>query len=187
MPKLTTISSGGAKNNPDPTGSPVTLEIEICGAIAPGAEMVIYFAPNTNKGFQDALQMAIHDEVHRPSVLSVTWGAPESVWNRQALHAIDSALQSAAEKEITVCCAAGDGGVSDGLQDGLHHVDFPASSPYALACGGTSLKTSGKTIAAEVVWNDPGRGATGGGLSSVFPLPAWQTNVSVSFGSRMSV
>jgi hypothetical protein len=182
-PKLTTIPSGGATNNPNRTGTPVTFGIEICGAIAPQAEIVVYFAPNSPRGFHDALRMAIHDEVHRPAVLSVPWGGPESTWSRGALKAIDGALQLAAEKAITVCCAAGNGGVSDGLRDGLRHVDFPASSPYALACGGTCLTAFGKTISAEVVWNDPEGGATGGGLSRVFPLPAWQTNVTASVGS----
>jgi len=62
----------------------------------------------------------------------------------------------------------------------LNHVDFPASSPYALACGGTRLQSSGTTIASEKVWNElPNEGATGGGISDFFPLPAWQSGAHI--------
>jgi kumamolisin len=82
---------------------------------------------------------------------------------------------------ITVCVASGDNGSSDGVNDGANHVDFPASSPYALACGGTSLQASGTTITGESVWNDGAQGgASGGGVSSVFPLPAWQDGLHVT-------
>ncbi|MGA8381124.1 MAG: hypothetical protein WB710_08335, partial [Stellaceae bacterium] len=58
---------------------------------------------------------------------------------------------------------------------GGDHVDFPASSPHALACGGTRLEAAGGAVSAESVWNDGAQGgAGGGGVSSVFALPAWQ-------------
>jgi kumamolisin len=77
---------------------------------------------------------------------------------------------------ITVCVAAGDSGSTDGVSDGSNHVDFPASSTYALACGGTSLQVKGTTIVSETVWNDgnPASGAGGGGVSTFFALPSWQ-------------
>jgi kumamolisin len=80
---------------------------------------------------------------------------------------------------ITVCVASGDNGSSDGVTDGADHVDFPASSSFALACGGTSLRGSGSSIASESVWNDgTGGGASGGGISAFFPLPNWQEGLS---------
>jgi kumamolisin len=78
--------------------------------------------------------------------------------------------------------AAGDNGSTDGVTDGSPHVDFPASSPNALACGGTSLQINSGTgqISTETVWNDgSGGGATGGGVSDQFPLPAWQDSAGV--------
>ncbi len=92
---------------------------------------------------------------------------------------MDQALQAAAAMGITVCIAAGDNGSSDSVSGGGSHVDFPASSPHALACGGTTLKAAAdNAIASEVVWNDGVRGgATGGGVSQVFALPAWQAGV----------
>jgi kumamolisin len=79
---------------------------------------------------------------------------------------------------VTVCVASGDNGSGDGVFDGADHADFPASSPFALACGGTSLKASATAITGEVVWNDGSSGgASGGGVSSFFALPAWQAGL----------
>ena len=184
-PKVTVVSVDHGKNHPtgDPNGpdGEVMLDIEVVGAIAPGAHIAVYFAPNTDAGFLDAITTAVHDTSNRPSVISISWGGPESSWTQQSLTAFDSAFQAAAAMGITVCVASGDNGSSDGVNDGANHVDFPASSPYALACGGTSLQASGTTITGEFVWNDGAQGgASGGGVSSVFPLPAWQDGLHVT-------
>jgi kumamolisin len=179
-PTVTAVSVDQGTNQPtgDPNGpdGEVMLDIEVAGAIAPGAAIAVYFAPNTDAGFLDAVTTAIHDEVRKPSVISISWGGPESTWTQQAMSAMDQAFQSAAAIGVTVCVAAGDSGSTDGVTDGANHVDFPASSSYALACGGTSLQASGAAIAKEEVWNDgdPANGATGGGISTFFALPAWQ-------------
>ena len=115
--------------------------------------------PNTDAGFLDAITTAIHDTTNNPSVLSISWGGAESTWTSQAMTAMDEAFQAAATMGITVCVASGDSGSSDGVSDGADHVDFPASSPHVLACGGTSLTAQRSSIASETVWND---GASGG-------------------------
>jgi kumamolisin len=183
-PRVSAVSVDHKRNHP--TGNPnsadgeVVLDIEVAGAMAPGAQIVVYFAPNTDRGFLDAITTAIHDQRHTPSVLSISWGAPESAWTAQALQAFDQAFQDAAALGVTVCCASGDDGSSDGASDGHAHVDFPAASPYVLACGGTHLEVTGSAISSEVVWNDGASGgATGGGVSNVFPLPDWQRNAHV--------
>ena len=157
------------------------LDIEVAGAIAPQATIAAYFAPNTDRGFIDGLLAAMHDKTHRPSVVSISWGSPESGWTQQATNGLNQALQDAGLLGITVCVAAGDGGSADGAGDGLAHADFPASSPFALACGGTRLEVKGATPGAtETVWNDgPDGGATGGGVSDIFAVPAWQKDAHV--------
>jgi kumamolisin len=96
------------------------------------------------------------------------------------MQAMDKAFQDAAALGVTVCCAGGDNGSTDGVNDGRLHVDFPASSPYALACGGTLLEGSGSTITKEIVWNEGvSGGATGGGVSDVFQLPKWQAHAHI--------
>jgi kumamolisin len=178
-------SPTGAANGPD---GEVMLDIEVVGAIAPAANIVVYFAPNTDAGFLDTVTTAIHDTANRPSVISISWGGAESSWTAQAMTAMDDAFQAAATMGITVCVASGDSGSSDGVGDGSDHVDFPASSPYALGCGGTSLYASKKAISKEVVWNDGASGgATGGGISSFFPRPSWQSGVTAKRSSGNAV
>jgi kumamolisin len=157
------------------------LDIEVSAAVAPGANIAVYFAPNTDQGFIDAVSTAVHDATNKPSVLSISWGGPESTWTAQSVAALDEACQSAAVLGVTITVAAGDSGSTDGVSDGANHVDFPASSPHVLACGGTTLEGSGSTIQSEVVWNELAlnEGATGGGVSNLFPLPTWQANAGV--------
>jgi len=183
-PKVTAVLVDGGKNSPTNANSAdgeVMLDIEVSAAVAPGANIVVYFTPNTDQGFIDAVTTAIHDTTNNPSVISISWGGPESTWTTQAITALDSACQAAAALGITITVAAGDGGSADGVTDGANHVDFPASSPHVLACGGTKLIGSNSTITSEVVWNElaSDEGATGGGISNVFPLPTWQANANV--------
>jgi len=156
------------------------LDIEVAGAMSPGARIVVYFAPNTDRGFLDAITRAVHDQRYQPSVISISWGAPESGWTAQAMQAFDQAFQDAAALGVTVCCASGDNGSGDGVGDGKAHVDFPAASPDALACGGTRLDAGGGAIRSETVWNDGANGgSTGGGVSDTFALPPWQQHAGV--------
>jgi kumamolisin len=184
-PTVSAVSVGNGGNNP--TGEPsgpdgeVMLDIEVSGSIAPGAKIVVYFADNTDAGFLNAITTAVHDSTNNPSVVSISWGGPESSWTGQAMTSMDEAFQAAAAMGVTVCVAAGDGGSTDGENDGLNHVDFPASSPNVLACGGTTLVASGNSITSETVWNElaNNEGATGGGISDVFPLPSYQNGAGV--------
>jgi len=184
-PTVTAVSVGDASNSPtgDPSGpdGEVMLDIEVAGSIAPGAKIVVYFAENTDAGFLNAITTAVHDTTNNPSIVSISWGGPESTWTQAAMTSMDEAFQSAAALGVTVCVAAGDNGSTDGVTDGLNHVDFPASSLNVLACGGTQLIASGNTITSEVVWNElaMNEGATGGGISDVFPLPSYQSGANV--------
>lgn len=181
-PSVTAVSVDNGKNAPtgdaDGPDGEVMLDIEVIGSVAPQAKIAVYFAPNTDAGFLDAVTTAIHDTTNNPSVISISWGSAESTWTDQSMTAMDDAFQAAATLGVTICVASGDGGSSDGVTDGADHVDFPASSPYALACGGTSLKASSTAITSEVVWNDGSEGgAGGGGVSSFFALPTWQSGL----------
>ena len=179
-------SDGGVGANvpgPDPNADgEVMLDIEVAGAVAPKAKIAVYFALNTDNGFLAAVNAALHDNVRKPSVISISWGSNEDLNTQQALDAFDQVLQDAAALGVTVCCSSGDDGSSDirkpADRDGHPHVDFPASSPFALACGGTKLLGSGATISSEVVWNQ-GNGGTGGGVSNHFARPAYQKKAKV--------
>ena len=185
-PQITAVSVDGVSNEPTPgSDSPdteVDLDIEMVGAVAPGAQIVVYFAPFTEQGWVDILSTAVNDTVHKPSVISVSWGYAEGndIWSQQAITAVEQSLQAAAAIGITVCVASGDDGSRDEITDGLAHVDYPAASEYVLGCGGTTLESSGTQISSEVVWNDGANGgATGGGVSDYIALPSWQQNANV--------
>jgi kumamolisin len=202
LPAITAIGIAGGANipNTDPDSDvEVMLDIQVAGAVAPGARLAIYFAPNTSKGFIEALSAAVHDDVRKPSVISISWGGPEdpAFTTEQQLNGLEQILQDAAQLGITVCCASGDNGSEDipkyvatgqPARDGVPHADFPASSPFALACGGTTLTAKGGAIQREVVWNegDPSSptdqnpsGSGGGGVSNILRLPAYQKSLSV--------
>jgi kumamolisin len=180
-PTVTAVNVDGGRNAP--TGDPnsadteVLLDIEVAGALAPKANFAVYFAPNTDKGFIDAVYAAVHDTTNNPNVISISWGGPEPRWTLQSLRAMNAAFWAAQAVGITVLVAAGDSGSGDGINNGRAYVDFPASSPLVVGCGGTRVQASGGQIATEVVWNDPGNGATGGGVSARFAVPAYQASI----------
>ncbi|MDQ6934443.1 MAG: S53 family peptidase [Actinomycetota bacterium] len=182
-PTVRAVGLDGAANRPgqDPQGADgeVLLDIEVVGGVAPKADIVVYFAPNTDAGFLDAVSQAAHANP-TPTAMSISWGQSEGAWTAQARTAMDSAFADAVSLGVTVTAAAGDSGSSDGGA-GVH-VDFPASSPHVLGCGGTSLRAdpTAAIVTSETVWNDGASGgATGGGVSGVFALPAWQSAAGV--------
>ena len=165
---VTVVGVDGATSQSDgPNGADgeVMLDIEVIASVAPGAAQRVYFAPNTDAGFLDAITQATAE----CDYVSISWGGPESSWDPATLDSYEAVFAAARARGVAVFVAAGDSGSTDGT--GKDVVDFPASSPSVVGCGGTRL-TLGADGArtAEVVWNDnPTSSATGGGLSSHFP------------------
>ncbi len=186
VPSITAVGVDGASNNPGDTSGAsveVNLDIDVIGAAAPGAAQIVYFAPNNgDQGFVDAISAAA-GATPPPIAISISWGQSEDSWTAQGRSAMNAAMSDAAALGITVCAASGDNGSSDGVNDGQVHVDFPASSPYALGCGGTKLVADAATgtVSSEVVWNELAarEGAGGGGVSDKFTQPTWQANAGV--------
>jgi kumamolisin len=184
VPSVTAVGVDGSANTPgqDADGE-VELDIQVVGGVAPGAAQVVYFGPNTDQGFIDAISDAVH-AAPTPIAVSISWGMSEDQWSQQSRTAMDSVFADAAALGVTVTVAAGDNGASDdpGGQNSVH-CDFPASSPNALACGGTKLvgNTTSYAISSEVVWNElsSNEGAGGGGVSDTFPLPVYQQSAGV--------
>jgi kumamolisin len=165
-PQVRAVGVDGGANQPGQDSgadTEVLLDIEVAGALAPGADIAVYFAPNTDRGFLDALSAAVH-ATPTPTAVSISWGQSEDSWTAQSRTAMDRAMADAAALGVTVCVAAGDWGSADGQQDNQPHVDFPAASPNALACGGTTLDADPATgrVSSEVVWSSPDGSATGG-------------------------
>ncbi len=173
--------------DPDSTGE-VMLDVDVAGSLSAGAKIAVYFSTFDEKGMVDILSAVLADSVNDPSVLSISWGWPENqpfnssvTWSPAAIDHINHSFLAAAHLGISVCVSTGDDGSEAQIKDGRAHVNFPASSPYVLAVGGTTLhvKTTAKGAQhiTETVWNNgPGSG-TGGGVSDYTAVPSWQVGV----------
>jgi kumamolisin len=189
MPTLVPISVDGTPTNQmNDAAVEVMLDVEVVAGVCPKATIPVYFSSFTEKGWINALDAVIQDKQNDPSVVSISWGNSEdgAWWTASAIQQVNEAFKEAALLGITICLASGDDGSSDAVMDGHAHVDFPASSPYVLAVGGTTLRKSGAGVS-EVAWKDgdglrqDNGGSTGGGVSVVFtPPPTWQTNTAVA-------
>lgn len=161
----------------------VMLDIEVVGALAPGANIVVYFADNSDQGFYQAVSQAVHDPA--TTAVSISWGSPEKNWSAQTMSAWDSLGQSATLLNVPIFVAAGDHGCtdeedSDPGYDGQRHADFPGTCANGVvSCGGTSIRVVNGVLTSESAWNDENGWATGGGVSTNFQLPSWQSGISV--------
>lgn len=196
------VPGGNAKNlGPENNDIEVTLDVEVIVSVAQFMNVVVYFAPMTSQGWIDALSYILADTTNDPDVLSISWGWPELSsallldtkgpqedwpfeWSRQEFNLITDRLRLAATIGMTVVVAAGDHGSDCLEQDGRAHVQYPASDPWVIACGGTVIKNLSPL--AENTWNDntvidnvPVGGATGGGVSYLALRPAWQSKCNV--------
>jgi kumamolisin len=186
VPALAVVSVDGAVNNPgvnQSADSEVNLDIQVAGSLAPKASFRVYFAPNTAQGFIDGISSAVHANP-APTAISISWGNSEDTWSAQTKNAMDQQFQDACALGTTVFTVSMDSGAGDNVGDGRLHADFPASSPHVVGCGGTTQTgtTAAGAIAPETVWNTAGGGATGGGISDVYPVPAYQSWVTMPAG-----
>lgn len=188
IPNIIDVSVDGGTNNITNNVSANTeniLDIEVIVAIVPKAEIRVYFAPNSFQGFYNAVNKGISDNC---SIISISWGAPESLWSKPTMALYNSLFESASKKNITILAASGDNGSNDGTSQIT--VDFPSSSPFIVACGGTTVTADNTftTITNEFVWNNnPLTSATGGGISSYFDKPQYQTTPNLAITNKRGV
>ncbi len=177
-----------------------TQDIFIAASAAPGAQIAVYFTTYTQQGWVDLLARVIHPNAGDPqcSVLTssfyVSNGDDAATLLAEGISpswitAVTQMLEDAAIQGVTFCTCSGDNGAQARASDGLAHVWYPATDPWALACGGTTIGNVVGATCDEWAWNDffsfggfSGTGASGGGVSDYFPLPWYQspTNVPVS-------
>lgn len=176
------VEVSGGCNMPgviEPYDAEVALDVQVIAGAAPGAKIVVYFAPLHARGFIDAVHAALHDKDSRPKVLSISWDLSEGFWLGAPMHVrhLEELFTTAAAMGVTILCSAGDYGSATTLHDEQLWVDYPASSPLAIGCGGTTLSSLRDSILDETVWNtfaNYGQ-ATGGGFSKIFVKPDWQS------------
>ena len=159
------------------------LDVDAAGALANSAKIVAYFATFDEKGLVDALAKVVSDSENDPSVISISWGWDENenfnnsgvIWSPAAIAHCNASFLAAAHLGITVCVSTGDDGAEAQMQDGRAHVNYPATSPYVLAVGGTTLhvrkNASGAKQITETVWNDRGAAQAAASATSRRPRP----------------
>jgi len=160
----------------------VMLDLSVVGALAPEADVTVWFTEPTEQGFVDALHAVVEEE-HAPDVLLVCYGAPEdkgsgTSWTRMATEQADQALALAALRGVSVVVSCGDNGAAGLPLSTRVHADYPSSSAWVLGVGGTTRRPDNAGTDREMVWND-GLAASGGGISAVTPRPSWQSTVDV--------
>jgi len=172
LPVVYPIVMDGAKNNPDsPFSQEVVLNIEIAAAIAKCAITLVYFAPNSELGYYDAVYFALTNQSYMPPcAISTSWGTPEVSNTQTFMDSMNLLFDYGRKRRINIFAASGNFGSSGGLP-GLN-VDFPASSPYVIGCGGTSMIVKNNKLIDEVVWS-----GSGGGFSKIFPKPEYQKDI----------
>jgi hypothetical protein len=182
------------------------LDLEWAGAIAKNANILFVTASATSgSGVFDSLYYAISNNV--APVVSISYGVCETQLSSADLTSFNSVLAQGAAQGMTIVAASGDNGAAacdrnNGPPSATHGlaVDFPASSPYVTAIGGTEISNAGAgywnatnnssngsaiSYMPEQVWNDGYGAASGGGASQVFAKPTWQTGLGVpSDGER---
>ena len=147
----------------------VELDIEVVQAIAPGAAIKVYEAPNSDAGEVALYALAVSNDV---PIISTSWGEAEAEDTSADRTALNTDFSEAAAQGQSIYAASGDSG-SDDAGNGGTSVDFPASDGYVTGTGGTTLKTTtAGAWSSEKAWSD-----SGGGVSSYFTTPSFQTSV----------
>jgi len=182
---VTTVPVSGQNydSNPGDGEVEVELDIEVVHGIAPAAANLVYEAPNSSAGELAMYQKIASD--NRANVVSISWGSCESAEGSTAAKSVSNAVATGTAEGISYFAASGDDGTTDcARQTGSlsKAVDFPASSPNVTGVGGTKLSvTSANAYSSEVTWNDgTGGGATGGGISTIFAAPSYQSSQSTT-------
>jgi kumamolisin len=166
-----------------------TLDVQLVATLAPGARLDVYFFPKIAEGVVAAIDAAV---AGKADIISLSVGTSESDWGPGAVALIDAALERAAKRGITICCSSGDYGSRNrppgvNTKDRKARVNYPASSPWALSCGGTSLVQKRGDFTGETAWNSTVFGmqrATGGGVSGWFPRPSYQRSLKGPAGQK---
>ncbi|MGW4806954.1 protease pro-enzyme activation domain-containing protein [Kitasatospora sp. NPDC004272] len=178
-PAVSTVSVDGANYDAKPGDGQgeVELDSEIVRGVAPKATQLVYEAPNSDQGEIDMAAKIVSD--NRVSVISISWGSCEPDTTASSMTAVNNSFKQAAAQGISIFSASGDDGSRDCTRSTsgstVKAVDFPASSPYDTGVGGTNLKVSGTAYSSESAWS-----TAGGGVSTQFAKPSWQTGTNVT-------
>ncbi|MEO6859857.1 MAG: protease pro-enzyme activation domain-containing protein, partial [Solirubrobacteraceae bacterium] len=182
--RLNTMPVDGGQPTGQGSGEAV-LDVENVSAMAPGANIDVYEAPNTTFGGLDEYSAIINADADK--VVTSSWGLCEQavqLGEPGVQQAENFLFEQAAAQGQSVFSAAGDTGSDDcnafravappAGQNPLS-VDDPSSQPYVVAVGGTTIDNASTQPPQERVWNDGAEwGSDGGGISMSWAMPTWQ-------------
>ena len=173
--------NGGAPATPGRGAIEVELDMELVLSAAPHlASLRVYEAANDSVDALAEWSRIVSDAV---PIVSTSWGSCESNSFAQALYNEENVLfMIAAAQGQSIFVASGDFGSNDcgNTTPTTPSVDDPASQPYVTGVGGTTLTTTGtNTYGSETTWNNGKGNASGGGVSSIWSMPAWQAGPGV--------
>jgi Pro-kumamolisin, activation domain len=174
-PSITTVKVDGFLGLAGAGAIEAELDIEVVAAMAPKAAQIVYEGPNTTSGVNDTYNKIVTD--NKAQVMTTSWGLCEAFSRNNELQTLDNIFKQGAAQGISMYAASGDSGAYDCSPSTLS-VDSPASDPYVTGVGGTTLTLKGGSYGSESVWNNS-YGSGGGGLSSFFAKPTWQTGPGV--------
>ena len=180
--KYTTALIDGATNTPAKGAIEVELDMEVVSAIAPNAAQKIYIGPNTSTGINDTYNQIVSDDTAK--VISTSWGTCEANSGPSELLALDNIFKQASAQGQAIFAASGDSGAYDCGTSSLA-VDSPADDPNVVGVGGTTLNVgSGSVYQSELAWSNSNGTGGGGGISSQFKRPAYQTGTNLTNANR---
>ena len=182
-PNITNVLVDGFNGNAGSSAVETELDIEVAGGIAPRANQIVYEGPNTTPGLNDTYNKIVTD--NKVQIASTSWGLCENSSGSAELQTLDTIFKQGAAQGISFIAASGDAGAYD-CQDTNLNVDSPADDPYVTGVGATHLQTNNGAYGSESVWSDPTQvqhgpkgSGSGGGLSTQFRIPSWQTGSGV--------
>jgi uncharacterized protein YjdB len=179
-PKVIVQTILGATNDPSDTDGGMTIEniidVETLGGACPTSKLtiILYIAPNSSTF--DSVFSYIYKSSYKPNIISCSWGMAEIYVDAAELNKTNSVFKQITDSGINICVATGDYGSNNGVPGKGNYVDFPASSPYVTALGGTTLTCPNyvyDSSTKEIGWT---RG--GGGISIKFSKPDYQNSLS---------
>ena len=187
QPNIIEVPVDGTTNSGQSDGE-TGLDITVAGAIAPQATIAVYFAGGETQNILHALQMMILPDAGQPApnIVSISYGfGPDDrgtpSFSDSEYAQLTQLFEDAATNKITVLVSSGDSGAFIASKT-TAQTSYPASDIWVTACGGTTIGNVSGSSHEEWVWNDRGAGgpgATGGGVSARFDVPAFQTGAAV--------
>ena len=161
-----------------------SLDVEWAHAMAPAAKIVLIETPSASNTYliNDAVNYA-YNTTHA-NIISMSWGEAQSDLTSAELAQYSSIFSYVASHGVIPVAASGDNGASDGTSSIT--VNYPSTDPSVVSAGGTSLvlnnpTSTGASYGSEYAWN-----SSGGGISTYFPEPSYQSGAGISASGRAS-